>query len=308
MTPGREELCTLAPGPSFLKCLLLSALFFATTLANADPTRPSALPGATTPETDPTTEEKPEIKGTLIAVGGGGTPDQAYQFAVNAAKGKRSKVVILPQASLRKEAGEEAAEKWREYAHNVRVLDFVHPEDRKEPEEADIIWMGGGDQNRLLARIKKHKLKELIRARYVAGAVVGGTSAGAAILSEGMLTGNAKTKEVDPGTTQVVEGLGLLPGSIIDQHFHARRRFNRLFAAVADRPNTIGFGIDEQTALIVQKGEFGVLGDSSVLVLDGRGARRSRNKKGELQTVSGIELAWYSSGTLVPLPKTPPGQ
>jgi cyanophycinase len=115
----------------------------------------------------------------------------------------------------------------------------------------------------------------LIRERYVAGAVVGGTSAGAAVMSDLMITGEADLTGVGRGATKLAPGLGLWPGVIVDQHFLKRQRFNRLFAAVLDQPDHVGVGIDEETAVIVSAGRWEVIGRSQVLVLDARKARNA---------------------------------
>jgi cyanophycinase len=121
--------------------------------------------------------------------------------------------------------------------------------------------------------------------RYHEGAAVGGTSAGAAIMSDSMITGN----QTPPGDTtgyygdefpviarrrvEVARGLGFLPGTIVDQHFIRRERHNRLISAVLERPSLIGVGIDESTALEVGRGgRWTVLGESEVVIYDARRA------------------------------------
>ena len=121
-----------------------------------------------------------------------------------------------------------------------------------------------------------------MKARYVAGAVIGGTSAGAAIMSDSMLTGNQRRPDslgyygdeyptIARGASEVVAGLGFLHGAIVDQHFIRRERHNRLLSVVLERPGLIGVGIDEGTAVLVEPdGKWDVLGASAVEVIDGR--------------------------------------
>src|SRR6185295_17336884 len=104
---------------------------------------------------------------------------------------------------------------------------------------------------------------------------VGGTSAGAAVMSRVMIVGGetADLTIVRSGTVLTADGLGLIPGAIVDQHFVRRQRFNRLLSAVLDHPDLVGIGIDEKTAIVVSGSSFEVVGDSNVLVVDARAAR-----------------------------------
>ena len=124
-----------------------------------------------------------------------------------------------------------------------------------------------------------------MQARYQGGAVVGGTSAGAAIMSDSMITGDQTPLNDTTGyygdeypaiarrRVQVIPGLGFLHNAIVDQHFIKRERHNRLMSAVLERPSLIGVGIDESTALEVDPdGLWRVLGESAVVVYDARKA------------------------------------
>ncbi len=156
-------------------------------------------------------------------------------------------------------------------------------------QDATGIWFGGGDQSRLTAALLRTKAQAAIAARYRAGAVVGGTSAGAAVMSTPMLTGDEmrpggdRPPEKDSGDAYLTiardnvataEGFGLLPGAIVDQHFVRRRRNNRLLSVVLENPALVGVGIDESTALEVgPDGVWRVLGESVAVVYDARKAR-----------------------------------
>lgn len=147
------------------------------------------------------------------------------------------------------------------------------------------IWFGGGDQIRITHAILGTKFHRALVRRYREGAVIGGTSAGAAIMSDSMLTGSQRP----PGDTlgyygdtysnvmrrgiEIVPGLGFIPGTIIDQHFIRRERHNRLLSVVLERPTMVGIGIDEATALIVKPdGEMEVFGRSAAAIYDARRA------------------------------------
>jgi cyanophycinase len=118
--------------------------------------------------------------------------------------------------------------------------------------------------------------------RDTRGAVIGGTSAGAAIMSRVMITGDQRGEPdrkadfavVRRGATLTSTGLGLVTNAIVDQHFIARRRQNRLVGVTLEHPELIGVGIDEATALVVlPDGSWEVEGDGSVMVFDARGVK-----------------------------------
>lgn len=212
-------------------------------------------------------------KGHLLIAGGGRVTAPMIERAFALAGGKDAPILVIPQASDGAEAGEDGAKLWRGAgASRVSILDL-----KDGPvaavEAARLIWIGGGQQSTLMDRLKGTGVPEAIRKRYRQGAVVAGTSAGAAVMSSEMITGKADLKAVRSGRTELVEGLGLWPEAIVDQHFHARQRFNRLLSAVLDRPKLVGVGIDEDTAVVVSGAVFEVIGDGGVTVLDARTAR-----------------------------------
>ncbi len=209
-------------------------------------------------------------KGHLVVVGGGTTDAAITQRTLALAGGLTAKVVILPQASDLKDSGEKSAAMWR--GLGVAQVIIGVPLDaaaKHKISEATLIWMPGGDQKKLLKAIEEAGAADLIRARYQAGAVVGGTSAGAAVMSQWMMTGEADLKVVVPEGS-LVAGLGLWPEAIVDQHFLQRQRFNRLLSAVMQHPDKLGVGIDESTAVIVSPSGWEVIGRSQVLILDAR--------------------------------------
>ncbi|HET6527941.1 MAG TPA: Type 1 glutamine amidotransferase-like domain-containing protein, partial [Balneolaceae bacterium] len=122
---------------------------------------------------------------------------------------------------------------------------------------------------------------------YANGALIAGTSAGAAIMSEIMITGDQKKYpeytstfyHLEKDNIITAEGLGLITGVIVDQHFVARARNNRLLTAVMEFPDHIGIGIDESTAIVVDNDKVKVVGESQVLVY--------RNLSGSAQVQNG---------------------
>jgi len=240
-------------------------------------------------------------KGRLLAVGGGGTTDAIVARALELAGGPKSRMLIVPQASGSEDAGAKSVEFWREKgALDVQVLDLTDRSKAKTAiAEADFLWMPGGDQNRLMSALLEAGVVDAIRDRYRAGALVGGTSAGAAVLSKVMIVGGdtADLTSVRAAGTETAEGLGLWDGALVDQHFLKRQRFNRLMSAVLDHPELVGLGVDEKTGVVLHPdGACEVVGDGSVLVIDARGATRKSVAKGEGHSASGLALAIHRGG------------
>ena len=138
--------------------------------------------------------------------------------------------------------------------------------------EADGIFMTGGDQKRLLGIIGGTALDaEMHTALKVRGACIGGTSAGASAMSGHMLAQGSTDLLPEKGAVSLGAGLGFLHRVVIDQHFSERQRLSRLLSVVAQNPYLQGIGIDEDTALIVERGRgIEVLGEGSVTIIDGR--------------------------------------
>lgn len=135
------------------------------------------------------------------------------------------------------------------------------------------VFLTGGNQLRLSSTIGGTRLSRAIEDRYHAGAVVGGTSAGASALSTHMIAFGASGLTPKQRMAQVSAGLGLLPGVIIDQHFQQRNRLGRLLTLVAQNPSLLGIGIDEDTAGVVTPDQvLEVIGRGSVTLVDGAGA------------------------------------
>lgn len=237
-------------------------------------------------------------RGHLLVVGGNGTTDDILRKAVVTAGGAAGTLVIFPQASELPETGRESAEMWTKAGMGRAVV--AGPDDvgaaLKAVEQATFIWFPGGDQLRLVKALEGTPIPGAIRARYRAGALVGGTSAGAAVMSRMMITGEADLKAITAGRTELKPGFGLWPEVIVDQHFLKRQRNNRLISAVLDHPSLVGVGIDETTAVFVTGASFEVLGQNSVLVIDARRARVDKAAAGELATGRGLAMAVLKAG------------
>jgi len=229
-------------------------------------------------------------KGSLMIVGGGDTPAVAQEkfVALSGGAGK-ARIAILPMASMKfdEEATEVMAD-FRKLGTEVQLLEMSR-EEAQQPSSAERLasfdgyWFTGGDQSRLAALLGNTVAIKAIERRYHEGAVVGGTSAGAAIMSAVMLTGRWRSAKngdeseflsIAKGMKEVSSGFGFFKGAIVDQHFMKRARYNRLLSAVLDNPQLIGVGIDEETALLVRPdGLWEVLGNHYVKIFDARRAR-----------------------------------
>jgi cyanophycinase len=271
----------------------------------------------TAPPTAPTAAS-PAVRGSLLIVGGGPLPDAILDRFVTLAGGKgRARIVVFPMASSDPDAGVEITEDFRKRGAEAERIVFSHEQADTDAaarrlEGATGIWFGGGDQVLLTAALGHTRVEAAIRARYLAGAVVGGTSAGAAVMSTPMLTGDEK----HPGGSRppakdssdaymtiardnvvTVEGFGLISGAIIDQHHIRRRRNNRLLSLVLEHPTLVGIGIDESTALEVgPSGPWRVLGESAAIVYDARKASITAPSAAVLGA-TGVRLSVLPSGS-----------
>jgi cyanophycinase len=235
-------------------------------------------------------------QGYLVVVGGGPIPDVINRRFLELAGGAgKARIVVLPMAS------ESGTESGAEKASDFRKLGAAHAVslnlDRKDTGadsvarllgQATGIWFPGGDQNRLTAAILGTAVLDSIRSRFRRGAVVGGTSAGAAVMSDPMISGDERRPggarppsdssdgwmTIDREDVVLVPGFGFLPPNVtVDQHFLRRRRHNRLISVVLERPNFVGIGIDESTALVVSPlGSWEIIGASQAVIYDARKA------------------------------------
>lgn len=244
-------------------------------------------------------------KGHLLIIGGNGTTEDIVKKAVETAGGSRGLVAIFPQASELPETGASAVATWTKAGIGRAVaLDPKDPATAiRTIKEATFVWFPGGDQGRLMKALENTGIPEAIRARYAEGALVGGTSAGAAVMSRLMITGEADLQSITAGKTELLPGLGLWPDAIVDQHFLKRQRNNRLISAILDHPEVVGVGIDETTAVFVTGRRFEVLGKNSVVVLDARQASVDKTPSGVLATGRGLHLSVLKAGMTFDLDK-----
>lgn len=298
MTPNRE-FTGVAPCCARFRSLLAALLILC------------GVAGATSAvASEPAADAAP--RGSLIIVGGGDTPASVQERFVALAGGPgQARIAVFPMASTRfDEEAVEVVVDFNTLGADAYVVDFSRSEAQAETmarylEGFTGFWFLGGNQTRLAATLLGTRALATIERLYRDGAVIGGTSAGAAVMTAAMLTGkrrlSTKGAETDApkiarGTFEVAKGFGFLPGAIVDQHFLQRDRYNRLLSAVLEQPHLIGVGIDEETAVLVRPdGRWEVLGDSYVKIIDARRARVSEGD-GVLVGAAGIRMHLLPEG------------
>ena len=245
----------------------------------------------------------PPLPGPLIAIGGGGVPPAILEAIVALVGIQDFATVVLPQASAnRTKSGLAATAMWLGAgAGKVVVLDPIESDrDRVAAaaalEAADLLWLPGGSQTQLETALTDAGLAEVIRQRNRNGLVVAGTSAGAAVMSGAMLSGAPEAGLHVAGAFTPYRGLGLWAAAIIDQHFTERSRQGRLLTAVIDRPELLGVGIDERTAVIVQGERLAVVGEGNVSVYDARAVTMFGVEPGRRQAASGLRVSVLRAG------------
>lgn len=227
------------------------------------------------------------VQRRAILVGGGPRPVEAVRAFVDWSGGARSRIVIIPWASEEQaESAEALAVELRAHgAMQIESLVLDTPADAATRKavlrDATGIFMTGGDQRRLMDVIDGAGLGDLLRERYRAGCVFGGTSAGTAAMAATMITGDGDFEVIDGSRVETRPGLGVLPGILVDQHFIKRSRQNRLIGLVLMHPKLIGAGIDEGTAaLITNERRLEVVGPGQVVVVDARRSTRRTARTG----------------------------
>ena len=219
------------------------------------------------------------IRGWIIPIGGAENKENDRHILerfVRCSGGRDADIVVIPTASRLHETGPRYERLFKEIgAARVDVMDFDTRRDCQEPgrlrrlEEASGIFFTGGNQLRLTTLLGGTPVAKLVRTRNASGVSVGGTSAGASILSEHMIAFGDEGSSVISGSVRLAPGLGLTNRFIIDQHFRQRDRLGRLLTALAYNPFAIGIGLDEDTAAFIGPDEtVEVEGSGGVTIVD----------------------------------------
>lgn len=248
-------------------------------------------------------------KGTLIAIGGNEAKkfnhiDERFQtdfgegvilHDINKhAGGPDSRIEVITSASvIPEEVGKKYKETFKKLGvKNVGILDIRCREMANSPktlkliEDADAVLFSGGDQSKISQVIKDTKTHELLVDRYYNDEfVIAGTSAGAMVMSDEMISGGRNGNVLKRNDLKMGKGLGLLKSAIIDSHFIHRARFGRLAEAVALFPDKLGIGLGEDTGLVITEGNCcEIIGTGMVILFDGSNFEynQSRNLKNHI--------------------------
>ena len=186
----------------------------------------------------------------VIATVASGMPEKQYEEYEQIFRGLGVRHVYKLEVESREDAKSEKA---------LRVLD-----------DTTAIFFTGGDQVKITSQLGCSPLCERMQEIYESGGTIAGTSAGASVMSETMMVGgNGEESPRIGGSLKLAPGLGFIRGIIVDQHFAERGRIGRLLGAVSQNPRILGVGIDENTAVIVERDrKFTVLGEGGVTILD----------------------------------------
>ncbi len=208
------------------------------------------------------------FKGGALVIGGGGTlPPEVRQRFVDLIGGADARLIVIPAYEAEPEQITRITDYWHGFGvRDVRLLQAHNRAESDQPafaeplDHATGVWLTGGDQAWFAELYVGTQVEQKLKSLLERGGSIGGTSAGAAIMSQVMIRHS-------PEGATAATGFDLFPKAIIDQHFMHRSRLNRLLGVLKQHPEHMGFGIDEDTALIVQlrSGRLGVMGRSYVL-------------------------------------------
>lgn len=250
-------------------------------------------------------------KGKLFIIGGGDRSDNLMKQALSVADlSKKDYIVVLPMSSEEPDSSFIffKTQMVKLTQNSIVMLNFnaTTAQNKKltdSLQKAKLIFISGGDQVRFMNIVQNTPIKTAIQKAYENGSTIAGTSAGAAVMSEKMITGNQKLQKEYSGTfdnirynnLETAEGLGLLKTAVIDQHFLKRNRYNRLLSALVEFPGLTGIGIDESTAIIVRNNQIEVAGESEVIVVrNPKGIVKA--KQNNLIAIESLQMSIYTAG------------
>lgn len=250
-------------------------------------------------------------KGKLFIIGGGNRSDALMTQLIKITDlKKKDYVVVLPMSSEEPDSAYiYFKDQFQKLVPNpIIMLNFdkntVNNKALNDSlQHAKLIFISGGDQTRFMNVVKNTPVYDAIHKAYQNGSTIAGTSAGAAVMCEHMITGNQKLElkytetfnNIRYDNLETTVGLGLVKNVIIDQHFLKRSRYNRLLSALVEFPDHIGIGIDESTALIVRNKEIEIAGESEVIVVKNP-VGISKSKKENLVSIKSLEMGVYTEG------------
>lgn len=223
---------------------------------------------------------EPKLEGNLIIIGGAedkkGEKEILKEVCSKLDRENEELVIATVATELPEEVGKEYTKIFRNLGvKKISVLDIQEREHAFEEKNVDmlkaasIVFFTGGDQLKITSLLGGTPLYKVIKDIYKDGCVFVGTSAGASVMSDTMIISGSDDDSPKKCTVKMAPGLGLIKDVIIDQHFAQRGRVGRLLGAIAENPECLGIGIDEDTAIeVCDKGYFKVIGSSAVYVID----------------------------------------
>lgn len=240
--------------------------------------------------------------GRLVIVGGALRPEteMIYRAVLEGLDGDETLGVVPLASGVPERSGPLTAEDFQQYAepadHVVNLERFIHtdldyaasPDAGEALLEHGGLWFTGGDQSRITAALRPRGADTEAYGALLTvleeGGTVGGTSAGAAMMSDPMIRSGQSADALMLGATDIVDGpgvcvgqgVGLFPFGLVDQHFLRRGRFGRLLVALEATQTPVGFGVSENRGVLVDRatGRITTLGDQAVTVIDLREAQR----------------------------------
>ena len=249
-------------------------------------------------------------RGKLFIIGGGDRPPSLMKALVAASALKQEDyVVVLPMSSASPDTGYYYFKADLETVCANTIVNFNFTGEKVNDKnwldsliKAKLIFITGGDQDRFMKTVLNTPVYKAIHTAYQNGATIAGTSAGAAVMSQHMITGNELTdttyratfRKVVDDNIEIKPGLGLLSTAVIDQHFIVRSRYNRLLSALAKFPTLTCIGIDEETAIIVQGNNVEVAGVRQVVVM--RKPEQLAITAGGLIKLKEMQFSIYTNG------------
>ncbi len=222
-----------------------------------------------------------KVSGKLIIIGGAEDKKGDKEILKRVAKyidPKNEKLII---ATIATQYPEKSYENYKNIFSNLGVenidkLDISNREEAFKKEnielinDANLLFFTGGDQLRITSMIGGTPVYDAIKNLCINGGLIAGTSAGASVMSDTMIVEGEDDESPHKCTLKMSPGLGLVNNIIIDQHFAQRGRIGRLLTAIAQNPEVLGIGIDEDTAIVVSdKGTAEVIGSGAVYFIDG---------------------------------------
>lgn len=243
-------------------------------------------------------------KGYLIIIGGAEDKEGNSVILRQAPElmGKDDLLTILTTAT---EKPEEAYEKYRKVFGRLGVKKIeslnINTRDDADSEEycnrirsSRCVFMTGGDQLRITSILGGTLAFTELRNLYENGGIIMGTSAGASVMSSTMVVQGIDNEPARKCTLKMAPGLGLIGGIIIDQHFDQRGRFGRLICGIAENPDVLGIGIDEDTAVKVYPDlHLEIIGTNAVTIIDGKSIQSSNVselKQNEILAITGATV------------------